>query len=291
MRRGFLTALLAAALLTGMGTRLYAGNESPEGSVRSAAMGHASLSLQDVWSAMNNQAGLAHLERFAAGVYAEQRFSVEGLQIGGLAVAQPIQKLGVVGLTGQLVNFEGSYTQQMWGLAFARKFGPKVSAGIQVDLYNLSIQGYGSETTFLGELGLQYQLLPELRFGVHLFNPAAQKISETEDERTATVMQAGFAYEFSEKFTFAAEVFKQADVEARLQAGMEYRLHDRLTLYGGLQSNPYSGRLGLQLRLAPVAISIAVAYHEVLSATPMAGIDYLPMEVGTSEGDAPSPRR
>lgn len=240
----------------------------------SSSMGHASVTSTNIWSAANNPAGLALLETPAAGIYAEQPFAVEGIQMGGLSAAAPIQDIGVLGLSGRILGFRQTYSQQRWGLVAARPFGPKVAAGLAVHWTRLNILGYGQTNLLHAQMGLQYQLLPQLRVGAEFSNPRAQAFTETEDERMPSALQAGFAYTFSEQLLFAAEASKVTDQELRLQAGLQYQIKPELALRGGLQTRPFSGHFGMQIKLSNVRIQFALGYHEVLRTTPVLGVDY-----------------
>ena len=53
---------------------LFAGQDNSHYGGRSAAMGHSSVMLSDVWSTHHNQAGLGWLNRPVAGVFFQNRF-------------------------------------------------------------------------------------------------------------------------------------------------------------------------------------------------------------------------
>src|SRR5688572_19379989 len=65
---------------------------------RATALGGAAITLDDVWSSFHNQAGLARLEGFSAGVYYENRFMLKELGEKGLAVGLPVGN-GAFGLS------------------------------------------------------------------------------------------------------------------------------------------------------------------------------------------------
>src|SRR5437879_770897 len=74
-----------------------AGNEDYPVGGRSSAMGNASVSLADVWSAHHNQAGLGFEKNISAGVYYENRFLLKELGVKGAVIALP-EKGGTFGL-------------------------------------------------------------------------------------------------------------------------------------------------------------------------------------------------
>ena len=65
-------------------TFILAGNDNIHFGGRSAGMGHASVTLSDVWSSHHNQAGLGWLTKVEAGVFAQNRFLVKEMNYMGL---------------------------------------------------------------------------------------------------------------------------------------------------------------------------------------------------------------
>ena len=113
------------------GTSVYAGNEDYAIGARSSAMGNASVSFTDLWSAHHNQAGLGFVRETSAGVYYENRFMLKEISIRGGAIAIPV-KGGTFGLC--LTNFGYKlYNENKYSLSFAKAFGEKLSAGIAMD--------------------------------------------------------------------------------------------------------------------------------------------------------------
>src|SRR5215210_5975215 len=99
---------------------------------RSSAIGGASSTYGDLWSAYNNQAGLGRVKSISAGITNELRFMVPELSVRGLAIAIPVKKSGVFGLSISYFGYS-VYNEKKIGLAYARAFGEKFSAGIQID--------------------------------------------------------------------------------------------------------------------------------------------------------------
>ena len=68
-----------------------AGNDNIPLGARSAALGGASVTLTDLWSTQNNQAGLAKLDTIEVGVYAQRKFLLPQLGYNAFAGAIPIK--------------------------------------------------------------------------------------------------------------------------------------------------------------------------------------------------------
>ena len=59
---------------------------------RSAALGHSSSCLHDVWSSRNNQGSLGFVRQADVGAFYENRFFVKELSQSGFAAVVPIKK-------------------------------------------------------------------------------------------------------------------------------------------------------------------------------------------------------
>ena len=123
---------------------VFAGDHNAPAGARSSAMGNASATQQDVWASFHNQAGLAFLKETVIGVSHEQRFMLNELSLNGAAFALPTKKNGTFALSVSYFGYK-LYNEQKAGLAYAKSFGDKFSAGVQIDYLGTSIaEGYGS---------------------------------------------------------------------------------------------------------------------------------------------------
>ncbi len=106
----------------------FANNDVTVTGARSTAMGNASVTLYDIWSTNNNQAGLGFIKQTQVSTSYENRFLIKELGLAAGTVVLPI-KAGTFGLS---INHFGytNYNQTKYGLAFGKAFGENISAGI-----------------------------------------------------------------------------------------------------------------------------------------------------------------
>ncbi len=69
---------------------VYAGGDSPVIGSRQAGMGRSSVALTDFWNLQNNQAGIALMDKFGAGIYYETQFSLNKLSTKSAAFLRDI---------------------------------------------------------------------------------------------------------------------------------------------------------------------------------------------------------
>ncbi len=254
---------------------VFAGADNyPLGS-RSAGLGGAGASLSDLWSTSNNQAGLAFVKSTSAGVYYENRFLIKELSLGGAAVVIPVKG----GAFGAMMSSFGYslYTENKYGLSFAKAFGENFSAGIQLDYLTANIaDGYGSKGVAAVEIGIQAKPIRNLAVGAHIFNPTRTKIISNElyTERAPMIFRLGMDYKFSEKVVVVIETQKDIDYKPEFKTGIEYKPVKEFYLRAGVSTNPQSSSFGFGFSLKNFKIDISSSYHFVLGFTPNVGLVY-----------------
>ncbi len=241
---------------------------------KSAGMGHASVTLSDVWSTHHNQAGLGWLEDASAGVFFQNKFLLKELNYMGFAYAHPI-KSGTFGIS--FTNFGSSlYGESKVGLGYGMKFSDKITGGVQLNYQNTRIaNNYGSHSGITAELGMQAFLTDNFMLAVHLFNPTRSKLNDYNDERIPTIIRLGLNYQFSDKVMTTLEAEKDLLNQPIFRAGLEYKTNDLIYLRAGIGTNPTLASFGFGLNLDNVQIDIAAAYHQTLGFAPELSLNYL----------------
>lgn len=249
-----------------------ASDNTPLGA-RSSGIANASVSLADVWSVQNNQAGLGFVRNISAGVYYDNRFMLKELSMRAGAFAFPV-KGGTFGLC--ISNFGYSlYSENKYGLAFGKAFGDKLSAGIQMDYLTTKISEYGTKSVPAAEFGIMAKPLKNLTIGVHIFNPTKAKLASYNDERIPTILRLGLNYKFSEKVFLAGETEKDIDKKAIVKFGMEYRPIKELYLRAGVATNPTLSCFGIGVALKNLRLDLSTTYHSVFGISPQIGLNYI----------------
>ena len=120
-----------------VGQCLFAGNDNLPIGARSAGLANASVTLNDVWSAHHNQAGLGWIKKATAGVSYENRFLVPELGLSGAVLALPLSgNKGTFGLSVRKFGYS-QYNESKIGLGFGRSFGEHLSIGMQLNYHSM----------------------------------------------------------------------------------------------------------------------------------------------------------
>ena len=105
----------------------------------------------DVFSFNSNQASLAQVKNAAAGIYGERRFLLNELSNYYASIVLPTRS-GNFGLRAGYFGF-ANYNETQISLAYARKLGTKVDAGVQFNYNGIKAAGYGKASAVSFEEG------------------------------------------------------------------------------------------------------------------------------------------
>lgn len=263
--------LLAAATFT---VRSFAGGDPLPVGARFAGMGHAHLTLTDLWQVRGNQAGLAGLEHPVAGAFYQQHWLASDLSMQGLAFALPVGK-GCFAVSGNSFGSGGLFKEQQAGLAYAMKLSEKFRVGVQLDHLSLRFgENYGSTSTIVAQAGLQARVSDHLWIGAHLYNLGRAELGGPYDERVPTILGAGLGYTFNEQVLLCAQAEKDLDRDERYRVGIEYRPVKALFVRTGVSTGPVQAHFGAGVRFKTLEVDLAVAARSQLGITPMFNLNY-----------------
>ncbi len=255
----------------------YAGDHNSPAGARAAALGNAAVTYKDIWASFHNQAGLAFLKVPTVGISHERKFALSELSTNSAAFALPTKESGTFALSVSYFGYK-LYNEQKIGLAYAKSFGDKVSAGIQFDYLGTSIaEGYGSKSAFTVEAGIQAMLLKNLWLGAHIYNPTKAKLADYPDpsgEKIPSLISLGLNYSFSDKVNIGLETEKDMDADATIKAGIEYHPVKQFFLRGGISTDPLLSSFGFGLELQNFVIDVAASYHQDLGFSPNISLAY-----------------
>ena len=263
------TLLLLPLSLAGSGRFLSGG--------RAAAMANASVAIYDTWSVSHNQAGMTHTGNITAALYTENRFLLPELSLASFVVIIPLSgsTLGV-----SFSGFGNSlYREGKAGIAYARSFGDKLSAGLKISYHYAALaDGYGQNGTAVAELGIIYELKPGLLIASHILNPSRSGWSACPYSGSATniptIIRTGLSYSFSDKVMLNLEAAKDIRFPPVFRAGVEYVAGDALVLRTGVSTRPLQNAFGMGFQTGRLKIDMAATYHYALGYSPSVAMVY-----------------
>jgi len=234
-------------------------------SAESMALGSSQAGAYGIQSLFGNPAGLAKVKSFSAIATAETRFAGSGILLGGAGVAIP-SDLGVFGVKAGYFGIP-SYNEQVIGLSYSRMLFESFSLSVQANLFNLSIQEYGSQFNISATLGFQTYLNKAITVGMYVQNPI--QIEVALDQYLPTIFSLGGQYKFPEKLKLLLAIEKDLEQEVGVQAGLAYDPIEQLSLRVGISSIASQLGFGLGYQISElIRIDASAVYHQLLGLSP-----------------------
>jgi hypothetical protein len=253
---------------------------------RSAALGHASSCLYDVWSTRNNQGSLGFVRQTEVGAFYENRFFVKELTQSGFAAAIPIKK-GTFGFCYSSLGYK-LYRESQASLSYAMLLSENISAGVAFDYLNTKIADiYGHANAFTGSIGLTAKLTSQVTVSTHIYNPFRVKITDYNNEKVPTIFKLGAKYTFSKQVFLVAEAEKTSAQRINIKGGIEYNPSSLIYIRVGGASYPTQAAFGIGVNYNGLKIDVSSMYHSVLGLSPQIGLSYAFGKVKTKKTAAP----
>ena len=243
------------------------------GSVQSAIIISAA-SISNVFSAGNNQAATAFIEKPSVGIFYGNSFFLKGLNDFAFVGAFPIKKAGTIGVS---INYLGynAYNDKKIGLSYSLKLIKELSIGLQLDYLNTKIgNNYGSKNYFTFEFGIFAQPIKELSIGAHIYNPLSLTVDEASNEKVPTIFKLAATYNIKNMVFLTAETEKDIRDEFIFRFGLDYRPIDILSLRGGISTQPITGVFGVGFNVKGLKIDLNSSFHPNLGFSTQAGLSY-----------------
>ncbi|WP_231459511.1 MULTISPECIES: hypothetical protein [unclassified Pedobacter] len=240
---------------------------------RLTAIGNNGAAVNDVWSLQANIAAITHLKQPTASVnYIKNLFSDEVSTQGFVAVI-PF-KNNFIGASLQRYGFS-EYFESKVGFAFAKKFGNKLSIGLNGNYHQLKISNYGASNGFSVDFGVIYHLTDLLTIGTFISNPSKQKYGSTlVMTEIPTTLNVGASYFASDKVLIATSVSKNLQESINVSLGIDYKIAALLSLRGGLSAKPFKQYAGFGLNYRKLLFDMATTYDTNLGYAPQIALGY-----------------
>ncbi len=240
---------------------------------RFAALGGCGMTLQGISAAYGNQAGLAGIHKWMVDVSIENRFAISDFNVVSLATAINSGS-GVFGFmfTG-LVNTT-NYTEQKFGLSYARKIHPRCAMGGQLDLMNFSRSLGSTYKMITFEAGLLLEVTKQINLAMHTINPMF--IQKKSGSGLHSQIGLGIRYIASPFFSLLLEVEKNTSkLYSVLRTSLIYNPLDYVSCYLGVNPSLRQFGLGFSYKFSPAAkIFSSATWHQYLGLSPGISIQY-----------------
>ena len=265
-----LRLILLMFFLMASAEMVHAGNEGNYAGARAFSCGQVSGLFSDVWSVQNNPGALGFLSRNAAAVAYENRYSAFSNLSFSLAGNQG--KWGCFGLAASRFGPD-FFNQSRAGISWGKSFGI-ASLGLQGQWYQVSAKDLSSRHYFLLNFGGLAQLGEKLRFSGCISNLTQTRSSDYDRSVLPTQVKAGLSWQANSSLLLMAELQKDLDETAGLNAGLEYRFAKAAYARTGFSTASKSAGLGFGLRWRELQLDFGSGWHPELGFSHCIGLQY-----------------
>ena len=229
-------------------------------------MGAYSLNHVDAFSITSNAAALSQIKEGAAGVYGERRFLLNTTNMYSAVIALPT-KLGNFGFQGDYLGYK-NYNESQLSLLYARSLGSAIDVGIKFNYFSFRIPGYQGSSAITFDIGAIAHLTDKLNAGINIYNPVGGTLSQTENEKLASIYTFGIGYEASDDFLISAEIIKEENIPVNVKAGVQYNFLNQFFARVGINSVNSSPFAGAGISWNNLRLDISASYHPQLGISP-----------------------
>lgn len=244
----------------------YSQFENSDIGARAVGMGGAFTSVSDNSLAIfYNPSGLGQVSyREISAFYAPSPYGISDISTASLTYAEPL-KFGTLGL-GFKTYGSSLYRETNGILSFGKSYMGKFFYGANINYYNLSIQGYGSASTFGVDLGAMAYITQYLRWGFFGKNITGTKIGAAA-EKLAQVYKTGFNFHPVTDLNLSLEAEKDVRYPLSIKGGFEYSVLDNIDLRAGISTEPSIFTAGFGLNYNLFQLDYAIYNHSDLGIT------------------------
>lgn len=234
----------------------------------SANIANMQTARTDNWTCFHNPASLVQDACWQLAAQYENRYFLPSLNTAMLQVGYTNEYVNVG--VGYAFFGYAKYQEMMAGVALARSFG-RFSIGLQANYLTLYCgDELGYRGTFIPQIGVAVNVLPELTIGVHGFNPFVQTIAIDDQvrRRLPAVYSLGLDYRWKEVLHWSVQADYDVNNTYRIATGVEWQAIERLVVKVGVYyQQQLVGCMGVAVTWERLRLDANFELHPLLGVT------------------------
>ena len=242
----------------------------------SAHVANMQTARTDSWSCFQNPASLVQPSGWQLAAQYENRYFLSSLNTAMLQVGYTNEHVNV----GVGYSFFGysKYQEMMAGVAFARSFG-KFSIGLQANYLTLYCgDELGYKGTFIPQIGMTVNVVPELTIGLHGFNPFVQvlTIDDQVERKLPAIYSVGMDYCWQKVLHWSVQADYDVQASWRIATGVEWQAIERLVVkVGAYYQQQFVGCMGVAVTWDRLRLDTNFEFHPLLGVICKGRIGYM----------------
>ena len=240
----------------------------------SLSLSECNATLVNEWSTQCNSAGTSRLNNYSFAIMYESRYNLKDLSTKGISAIIPT-RYGTLGAT--LLQFGCSdFNTTRGAISYSRMFGENISAGFQINYWSDYISSSGRYSTIVSDIGMIYDPISQITFGIHIFNPEESSIDYSEYQFIMPgVISAGVAWMFIKNAKFLFEMNKYFTETPDFSVATEAVLIETLTGRIGFSLTQKQLSAGMGISTGALKIESGFLYHQPLGLVSSFSISYV----------------
>jgi hypothetical protein len=238
------------------------------------SIGNAYAHITGVQSIYGNPANLCSVEGWAVNISALNQYEIPELTSFQSGIMYGDPKLGHFGFSiFQLGTTD--YRDQKFLAAYARNIGRKINLGIASSFMHTQMNGYQDIDRLTLEIGAVYEIMSNIKFAIHLFNPLIRQYSK--DQIIPVIMTAGLLFSMGSQADLFLEFEKNIYKPVFMKFGLKYKPTERFHIGAGFFTTDGYPNItaGIQyLQTSKISFGFGISYHQYLGISSTIGIDY-----------------
>ena len=243
----------------------YCAFERINGGARAEAMAGAfTAGADDYNSIYYNPAGLSYLSAGEAGLFYTVPFGLKELGVKCIALSFPFKNYGL-GITAQQLGGK-LYNESLFGISMGFKVIERLSAGINLKLFHIGIEKYGTANFFGADIGMIYELKNGLKFGIFSKDINRPEIGKSKD-KISRYNSFGISKKLAPGLTLNIDINKYENYPLILKCGAEMNFSGRFMLRLGVSDNPARFCGGFGIKFKKLGVNYSAVNHSILGLT------------------------
>lgn len=241
------------------------------GSASNYGIANATIAQSNEFSAINNQAGILNVDKWAFQAGAMNLYGIANLNAMSASGIYKYNNNNAFSLSIKHIG-DSDLNTQLIGIAYARRLLKNWNISLQADLLSIQAKNFGSKFLPTLEIGSIYEVNKKVSVGFHVFNPFGQAL--TEAENVSAIFRLGCYYNLSKKVKLLAEFEKDILLPSRIKTGIIYNPIEKLAIKAGFNTQHSQFSFGLAYTFGKYTIHGASAIHPLLGLSTGGEISY-----------------
>jgi len=196
-----------------------------------------------------------------------RRFNLSELSSYSAGAAFPVSQNAVLGLELSTYGFE-FFQDRFVAIKYAHRLNENYSISGSFGFDVLDLEDFGQKSTLSYQIGLSGSIVDGLRFGFTTSNIDGPGIEA--NTRLVSDIRIGFAYDVAEKVELLTELDKPLADALNVKLGINYKLHQRLSVRSGYNTSPGQTSFGFSYWIIEgFKVDFASLYDPILGITPV----------------------